>query len=112
MMLKKQLELLVALQDLDLMIREIEDVQELGFETRGREKLQEARDELTGKIQKPLLHNYEKLRGRYRRAVVPVKGEVCLGCFMRIPTALFTRGRSDQEVLLCEGCGRILYWFD
>lgn len=111
-MLNKQLELLVALQDLDIMIKDIEDVKQIGFEVEGKEKLQEARNELVSKIKKPVLSNYEKLKARYKRAIVPVKDDVCLGCFMRIPTALFTRGRSDQEVLLCEGCGRILYWYD
>ncbi|RMF59652.1 MAG: hypothetical protein D6743_16005 [Calditrichaeota bacterium] len=109
----KQLELLVALQDLDAMIRDIEDVKHLGFDVEGREKLQEARDALAAKIRKPLLSNYEKLRNRYKRAIVPVKGDVCLGCFMRTPTALFTQhGRQDEEIILCEGCGRILYWYD
>ncbi|MCG8604971.1 hypothetical protein MJD09_08245 [bacterium] len=111
-MLNKQLEFLVALQDLDMMIREVDDVKSLGFDITGREKLHEAREELVKKISKPILHRYETLRQRYKRAVVPVKDDVCLGCFMRIPTSLFTRGRSDQDVNLCEGCGRVLYWYD
>ncbi|MFQ5865953.1 MAG: zinc ribbon domain-containing protein [bacterium] len=111
-MLNKQLEFLVALQDLDVMIRDTEEVKELGFEIAGKEKLKEARDELTQKISKPLLSNYEKLKARYRRSIVPVKDNVCLGCFMKIPTSLSTRGRSDQDIITCEGCGRILYWID
>ncbi|MFQ5707708.1 MAG: zinc ribbon domain-containing protein [bacterium] len=111
-MLKNQLDFLVALQDIDIMIRDIEEVKEIGFDVTGREKLQEARDELVGKISKPLFSNYEKLKRRYRRPIVPVKDDVCLGCFMRIPTSLYTRGRSDQQVITCEGCGRILYWID
>lgn len=111
-MLNKELELLVALQDLDIMIQEVEDVKQIGFEVEGKEKLQEARNELTEKIGKPLLFNYEKLKKRYKRAIVPVKDDVCLGCFMRVPTQLMTRGRSDQQVINCEGCGRVLYWYE
>jgi predicted nucleic acid-binding Zn-ribbon protein len=111
-MLNKQLELLVALQDLDIMIKDIEDVKHIGFDVQGKEKLEEARVDLVTKISKPLLFNYEKLKSRYKRSIVPVKDDICLGCFMRIPTSLFTRGRSDKEVILCEGCGRILYWYD
>lgn len=111
-MLNKQLELLVALQDLDIMIKDVEDVKHIGFEVEGKEQLQEARNELTEKINRPLLFNYEKLKKRYKRAIVPVKDDVCLGCFMRVPTQLITRGRSDQEVINCEGCGRILYWYE
>lgn len=111
-MLNKQLELLVALQDLDIMIKDVEDVKQIGFHVEGKEKLQEARDEIMEKISKPLQFNYEKLRKRYKRSIVPVKDDVCLGCFMRVPTQLITRGRSDQEVITCEGCGRILYWYE
>ncbi|NIR49377.1 hypothetical protein GWO43_12900 [candidate division KSB1 bacterium] len=111
-MLNKQLDLLVALQDLDIMIKDIEDVKALGFDVDGRQKLQGARDEIVKKLNKPLLSRYNLLKKRYKRPIVPVKDDVCLGCFMRIPTSLFTRGRSDKEVLTCEGCGRILYWYD
>jgi len=111
-MLNEQLELLVALQDLDIMIKDIEDVKHIGFDVQGKEKLEEAREDLVSKINRPLLFNYEKLKTRYKRSIVPVKDDICLGCFMRIPTSLITRGRSDQDVILCEGCGRILYWYD
>jgi len=111
-MLNKQLELLVALQDLDVMIKDIEEVKQIGFDVKGKEKLMEARDELTQKIDKRLLGNYGQLKTRYKRPIVPVKDEVCLGCFMRIPTRLITRGRQDMEVINCEGCGRILYWYE
>lgn len=111
-MLNKQLELLVALQDLDVMILDAEEVKQLGFKVAGKDKLEKAQQELTLKIDKPLLFNYEKLKKRYKRAIVPVKDDVCLGCFMRVPTQLITRGRSDQHVINCEGCGRILYWYE
>ena len=111
-MLNKQLELLVAQQDLDIMIKDVDDVKQIGFEVAGKEKLAEARAELIQKISKPLLFHYEKIKKRYKRAIVPVKGDVCLGCFMRVPTQLLTRGRSDREVITCEGCGRVLYWYE
>jgi len=111
-MIKKQLEFLVALQDLDLMLKEITEVKELGFEVAGRDKLEEARNELVSKIDKPLMSSYERVRARYKRAIVPVKGDTCLGCFMRLPTALASKGRDDSTVITCEGCGRILYWLE
>jgi predicted nucleic acid-binding Zn-ribbon protein len=112
--IKTQIEFLVALQDLDLMRKEIEEVRGLGFEVSGdgESALVAARDELVTKIKKPLLANYERLRARYKRAIVPVKGDTCLGCFCRVPTSLISHGRTDMEVLSCENCGRILYWLD
>jgi hypothetical protein len=110
--IKTQIEFLVALQDLDLMIKEIEEVKELGFEVKGEgvATLASAREELMTKIRKPLLGAYDRLRNRYKRAIVPVKDQTCLGCFMRVPTSITTHGRTDQEVIYCENCGRILYW--
>lgn len=110
--IKTQIEFLVALQDLDLMNKEIEEVKELGFEVKGEglASLSRAREELVQKIKKPLLAAYERLRNRYKRAIVPVKDDNCLGCFMKLPTSITAHGRTDKEVLICENCGRILYW--
>ncbi len=110
--IKTQIEFLVALQDLDIMIKEIEEVKALGFEVKGEglAALASAREDLVLKIKKPLLAAYERLRNRYKRAIVPVKDDNCLGCFMRLPTSITAHGRTDKEVLVCENCGRILYW--
>ncbi|MFZ5515292.1 MAG: hypothetical protein ACOY90_01555 [Candidatus Zhuqueibacterota bacterium] len=108
---KKDIEKLVALQDLDMMIEEISEVKRLGFVAEREEELVKARDELASKISKPLLYSYEKLKKRYKRAIVPVQEDnICLGCFIKLPTSISTVGRTDSTVFYCEGCGRILYW--
>jgi len=108
---KKQINLLVALQDLDMMIEEISEMKRLGFNTEREDELLKARHDLSAKIKKPLLFSYEKLKKRYKRAIVPVKEDnTCLGCFIKLPTSLSSIGRTDSEVIYCEGCGRILYW--
>ena len=61
-MAKKELDLLVTLQDLDMMLTEQDDVEKLGFETTGRKDIEKARDELVAKMSRPLLYTYEKLR--------------------------------------------------
>lgn len=108
---KNDIELLVALQDLDVMIEEISEVKRLGFSAEREEELINAREELASKISKPLLYSYEKLKKRYKRAIVPVKEDnTCLGCFVRLPTSMSSIGRTDKTVIYCESCGRILYW--
>lgn len=111
-MTRNQIEFLVGLQDLDLMIQELDEVQKLGFsfENEGPTKLENAREELLLKINKPLVGMYERLRARYKRAIVPVVDDTCSGCFMKLPTYLITLAQRDEEVISCEGCGRILYW--
>ncbi len=108
---KNELDLLVALQDLDMMIEEISEVKRLGFSAEREAELTNAREDMAAKISKPLLYSYEKLKKRYKRAIVPVKEDnTCLGCFIKLPTSMSAIGRTDTAVIYCEGCGRILYW--
>jgi uncharacterized protein len=109
---EKQLRCLVALQDMDNMVQDSSGEQELGFLTEGIDNLQTMRDEVASKIDPPMLRTYERLHQRYRRAVVPVKDEICLGCFVKLPTSLSTKGKENIVVFQCENCGRILYWLD
>ncbi len=113
---KSTLRMLVALQDLDLMIREAQDPESmgeeenLGFKLRNLETLQATRAKLAEQIGPRLLGMYERVSRRYGRAVVPVEGRVCLGCFMTLPTSVAPTKLEDSHIALCENCGRILYW--
>lgn len=108
----KQLKLLVALQDLDTMIREISEEQEMGFQTNSIDKLREAREELKIKLRPAVMRTYERLARRYRMVVVPVKDDTCLGCFMKLPVSVAAKGREEHSIINCESCGRFLYWVE
>jgi predicted nucleic acid-binding Zn-ribbon protein len=114
--MNKILQLLVILQDLDEMIGEAENTdllkeqEELGFEIKGLEKLKEAREELLGKLPPDVFGQYEKIRRRYGRAIAPVRENICLGCFITIPTALSNKNIGNLDLRNCENCGRFLYW--
>lgn len=104
---------IVLLQDLDLMIREAQDpkaseeVARLGFRFDGLEKLQAARDEIAGTLDRRVMSLYKVAAGRYQgRAVVPVKDRVCLGCSALQPTGFET---GAERLTTCQSCGRILY---
>jgi predicted nucleic acid-binding Zn-ribbon protein len=110
-----EIKLLVALQDLDLMIREAKDsetsteMKQMGFKLEGIDVLQEARTNLSKRIRPQLLNRYERLSKSYGRAVVPVTGNLCLGCFSTLPTS-YPSLRTKHTLLTCENCGRILYF--
>lgn len=110
--MKSDLVSLVTLQDLDLMIEEAHEVEKLGFNLTNYEELKKARQELAQSISKPLLARYERLRAKLKRAIVPVKNDICLGCSLRQPTSRGARGREDEQIFTCENCGRMLYWLD
>jgi len=109
---EKQLRCLVALQDIDNMILESGNEKELGFKTKGINKLQKIREEVGQQINPSMLRTYERLHKRYRRGVVPVKDNICLGCFVKLPTSITTKGKENIVIYSCENCGRILYWLD
>jgi predicted nucleic acid-binding Zn-ribbon protein len=108
-----QEQILVALQDLDLMLKEAQDSQEqfekLGFGVSGLEELKRARAQLLGQLDHGHLQHYEKMAARYGRAVAPVTGEMCLGCFAKIPTS-YRSTLYEGKVRMCQSCGRILYF--
>jgi predicted nucleic acid-binding Zn-ribbon protein len=108
-----QARLLVALQDLDHMIKDAEDTkasakyQEMGFPMDGLATLKKARDELTQAVKPQLLNRYQRVSKNYERTVVPVVGELCTGCFAKVPTSF---RYEKNAVMTCENCGRILYF--
>lgn len=105
-------EKLVALQNLDVMIREVRAGHEerLGFRIEKLDELLETRETFAAQVDPADLAIYERLAKRYDyvSAVVPVRDKNCLGCFMDLPTSAVHE--PDQGLMRCENCGRILYW--
>jgi len=107
-----QLEVLIMLQDIDLMIQEVSDkvtasqMSQIGFDVNAVDRLQ-ARDELIRKIDPDLFTSYQRLMQRYPRAVVPVRNQVCLACFVKQPTKDLP---TDHTIRSCQRCNRFLYY--
>ena len=55
------------------------------------------------------LAKYKKARVHHSMPVVPVVNEKCSGCNMSIPMAVIKKLASQENVMECENCGRILY---
>ena len=108
-----QAKLLVALQDLDQMIREAEDadtsseLKDMGFALDGLEELKKAREKITERVKPQLLMRYHRVATSYGHTVVPVVGELCTGCFAKVPSAF---RYEKEQVMTCENCGRMLYF--
>lgn len=108
-----QLQLMVALQDMDGMIKESEtqgsELAGMGFSQDGLENLKSAREELAGQVEPRLMSWYRRLTEKFGHAVVPVVNNLCTGCFANIPSQ-FVSKTNASKVQRCENCGRILYW--
>lgn len=108
-----QLQLLVALQDMEEMIREVEEkgdeLQDMGFKHGGLDDLRKASEDVAAQVEPRLINSYRRLTGRFGHAVVPVVNNLCTGCFANIPSQ-FVSATNVNKVQKCESCGRILYW--
>jgi predicted nucleic acid-binding Zn-ribbon protein len=116
--LKDKLDALFRLQDLDIMIREIQDPEKrsheerMGFSVGRLEKLHSTRVRLAERIPQPDLRLYERIARRFTHAIVPVEERTCLGCYMALPTSAVSLRTAPDQIRTCENCGRILYWLD
>ena len=104
--------LIISLQELDTMIEEREKEEELGFKIKPSEELEKAREKIVKQIPPILYRKYERLREKYKNAVVPVVDGVCQGCYITLPISLVTQKNKNKEIHTCSNCGRILYWTD
>jgi hypothetical protein len=103
----------VGLHDLDLMIEEARSGgarqlgRSLGFRFEGLPALERVRARLYGRLEGRWLVAYDRAQRRYGRGVVAVRGRVCQGCFITLPTRA---AASRDSLTVCESCGRILLW--
>jgi predicted nucleic acid-binding Zn-ribbon protein len=94
--MKELLQNLVKLQSLQL------------SENRGP-NLKEVLAELRAKIPAQILGHYDRLAARGKKGVAAVHGQVCTGCHMQVPLGVVMTLRHEEDIQLCENCGRYLY---
>ena len=72
--------------------------------------INQKREELTSRIDSPLLKQYEFLKDRLKGvAVAEVKDATCLSCHMQIPPQLYNELHRKDKIIPCPSCLRILY---
>jgi C4-type zinc ribbon domain len=65
--------------------------------------------ELRSNIPQPIIGHYERLRIRGKKGIAVVRNQVCTGCHMHVPIGQINTLMRDEDVQLCESCGRYLY---
>jgi predicted nucleic acid-binding Zn-ribbon protein len=74
-------------------------------------ELQSNRAELAAAVDPGVRARYERLaKSRGENVLVGVQHGVCGGCHMKLPPQTLVACQSDQEVVACNSCGRILYY--
>ena len=109
--LERTVDLLIALQDLNQLKRDLEDhsYSELGFETGDVSVIDDEIENLKSEIDPGIMRRYDTIRRKYDRPLVPVRRGVCYGCFVKFPTARMAEMSERDAPILCESCGRMLY---
>jgi predicted nucleic acid-binding Zn-ribbon protein len=67
------------------------------------------REELRNTIPQPILAHYDRLIARGKKGVALVRNQVCTGCHMRLPIGTINTLMQNQDIQLCDTCGRYLY---
>ena len=96
--------------DLILMAR-LQLCQEM-FETtkRGKKAVTQRIENIRKLIDPRILKHYDRLVKGRPPALVPVEGDTCQGCFMKLPSQFVQKVRQDPDhVHTCTNCSRFIY---
>jgi predicted nucleic acid-binding Zn-ribbon protein len=74
-------------------------------------ELQSNREQLLTAVDDGARSRYERLlKSKGGTVIVGVQHGVCGGCHMRLPVQIIVSCQSQQEIVTCINCGRILYY--
>jgi predicted nucleic acid-binding Zn-ribbon protein len=116
--MNSQLQILIALQDILLLIRDArdpsrqKDYDRIGFKISNLESLEQTQAELEEQLEPAIRSDYRRMKQRYGRVVAPVINAVCHGCFVKIPSAIHGAEDRNKKLYRCENCGMFLYWVE
>lgn len=116
-----QLELLLEMQDLRSQRQALREqaeerqVESDVFDIEVEEALEQITaklEELEGRLDPDVQSTYQRISNALDRAVVPVLNGICYGCFIAVPRAWASEAKENEEVRVCQNCGRFLYYVD
>lgn len=76
----------------------------------GKTRMRARIDEIRAMVEPRILKHYDKLMKGRPPALVPVEGDTCQGCFIRLPSKFVQQVREDVEhIHTCINCSRYIY---
>ena len=109
------LESVIELHDLDQLLALVEDVpararwRRMGLAFGEADELRRERTRRLESLDRHWRLHYERGLERYGAGLTRVRGRVCQGCFVTLPTSQAPPSGLAQ-LHLCQGCGRLLLW--
>jgi predicted nucleic acid-binding Zn-ribbon protein len=84
-------------------------LQTLEFDEIVEPKMEKKLSELRAKIPPPILAHYDRLLAQGKKGLAAVHNQVCTGCHIRVPRAFVLALMHENDIQICENCGRYLY---
>ncbi len=76
----------------------------------GKRAISQRIENIRGLVDQRILRHYDRLMKGRAPALVPVEGDTCQGCFMRLPSQFAQKVRQDeQHIHTCPNCSRFIY---
>jgi len=91
------------------LLRNLVKLQSLEFEKATGKAADPAIAELRGKIPPQILGHYDRLVAHGKKGLAAVRDQVCTGCHMHLPIGVVTTLMREDDIQLCDNCGRYLY---
>jgi predicted nucleic acid-binding Zn-ribbon protein len=89
----------------------------VGIETEIREKQKQVEEllkkesKLTENLDSEVVFKFERIiKNKMGVGIVAIKGKVCMGCHMILPSQFANMVRQGEEFIFCPYCSRILYY--
>jgi mannitol/fructose-specific phosphotransferase system IIA component (Ntr-type) len=96
--------------DLLLLARLLLHLEMLAAARSGKKRIQERIDGIRALVDPRVLRHFDKLQKSRAPALVPVEGDTCQGCFMRLPSKFVQQVRRDTDhIHTCSNCSRYIY---
>jgi len=70
----------------------------------------EKRKQLRGDISADVVRYYDRVVKLRRTGISPVREQKCLSCYVVLRPQTYNEVRTNQQIIPCDSCGRILYY--
>lgn len=76
----------------------------------GKKAIKQRIDNIRSLVEPRILKHYDRLSKGRAPALVPVEGDTCQGCFMKLPSQYAQKVRQESEhIHTCNNCSRFIY---
>lgn len=76
----------------------------------GKREIKQRIENIRSMVDPRILKHYDRLAASRPPALVPVEGDTCQGCFMKLPSQYAQKVRQDTDhIHTCSNCARFIY---